>query len=77
MTYEEWQSNQRAVPDPALAALISIRHGSNFASALITLLGATLLAIWAILAARARRERRRRGFEVVHSQNSPNGTIFP
>jgi hypothetical protein len=39
MTYEEWQSNQRAVPDPALAALISIRHGSNFVSALITLLG--------------------------------------
>jgi hypothetical protein len=29
MTYEEWQSNQWIVPDPALAALISIRHWSS------------------------------------------------
>jgi hypothetical protein len=63
-------------PPPTHAQAI-LHNRVYLASALLMLVGAVFLALWAILAARSRRERSRRGFPVVPAERPKNDTIFP
>jgi hypothetical protein len=63
-------------PPPTDARAI-LHNAVYLASALVMLAGAALLGLWAILAVRSRRERRRRGFEVIEVKDSKSSSIAP